>query len=390
MKLLNTPNKLSRRNWLRDAAITATSAAVLPSLLTSCSDHRVPPGVGTGDPEEAPLTNFELYSAAQNLLHMNAWVGDVYLYTGNYEQYVLAILKSGEKPTEWKDFIIDILTEIATGILEVAAGEIPGAGPAIAIVSDIIKKWTTSDKPANLDAEFAEFKLGHLQMQIAISNTLLKLADETDDYKNLREGFEKDVELNGKTYSLRDLATSQFPTVAKGGEYTKLRTAAYDRFRKYIWNVMFIKAGNLNYSAYWLVGQMSYDSPTQYGRDVHYKDDRYKSTYLRGWHEEFGGLFYYRYFYFEFDGRELSSAAAKELFKNDTPENIINPDGLFDRDYVFHQFHKEKPDWFGYYALRKDLNKTKGVFSFDKDLGFDPAADNAELTGGDFPMLIKR
>ncbi|RCR66919.1 hypothetical protein DUE52_24270 [Larkinella punicea] len=370
--------------------MTATSAAVLPAFLASCSDHKIPPGVGAGDPEEAPLTNFELYSAAQNLLHMNAWVEDVYLYTGNYEQYVLAILKSGEKPTEWKDFIIDILTEIATGILEVAAGEIPGAGPAIAIVSDIIKKWTTGDKPANLDAEFAEFKLGHLQMQIAISNTLLKLADETDDYKNLREGFGKDVELNGKTYSLRDLATSQFPTVKQGDEYTALRTAAYDRFRKYIWNVMIMKAGKMTYSALWSRSNESYDSPTQYARDVHYSDGRYKSTYLRGWYDWFGNLFYYRYFYFEFDGRELSSEAAKELFKDDTPEHIINPDGLFTRDYVFKQFHKEQPDWFGYHELRKDLLKTKGFTSGDKSFGFDPAADHADLTGGDFPLLIKR
>lgn len=381
----NTPSVVSRRNWLRDTTIAATGAAVLPSFLTSCTDHFNP------DLGEDGLTDPSLLrSAAQNLLHMNAWVEDVYLYTGNYEQYVLAILKSGEKPTEWKDFIIDILTEIAIGILEVASVEVPGAGPAIAIAGESIKKWTSGDKPANLDAEFAEFKLGHLQMEKAISDTLLKLADKTDNYKNLRERFKGDIEFNGKKYSLSDLANSQFPTPAKGKEYTDLRTAAYDRFRKYIWNVMIMKAGRLNYSSYWLVAQQSYDSPTQYGRDVHYKDERYKSTYLRGWHDYFGGFFYHRYFYFEFDGRELSPEAAKELFKNDTPENVINPDGLFDRDYVFHQFHKEKPDWFGYYALRKDLNKTKGFVSRDKDFGFDPAADDVVFTGGDFPMLTKR
>ena len=80
----NTPNQLNRRKWLRDAAIATTSAAVLPSLLTSCTDHRIPPTVGIG----APLNHDELKAAAQNLLNMNAWVEDVYLYTGNYEQYV--------------------------------------------------------------------------------------------------------------------------------------------------------------------------------------------------------------------------------------------------------------------------------------------------------------
>ncbi|GAB3280469.1 hypothetical protein GCM10027347_55620 [Larkinella harenae] len=346
--------------------------------------------MGTGGPGDVPLTNFELYSAAQNLLHMNAWVEDVYLFTGNYEQYVLAILKSGEKPTEWKDFVIDILTEIAIGILEVAAGEIPGAGPAIAIAGENIKHWTSSDNPANLDAEFAEFKLGHLQMQKAISDMLLKLADETDDYKNLRDGFKTNIEFNGQKYSLRDLANSQFPTKDKGVEYTDLRTAAFDRFRKYIWNVMIMKAGTMTYSALWSRSGDAYDSPTQYARDVHYSDSRYKSTYLRGWYDWWGGLFYYRYFYFKFDDRELSPEAAKELFKDDTPGHIINPDGLFTRDYVFKQFHKESPDWFGYYELRKDLLKTKGSTSGDKSFGFDPTADNVVFTGGDFPMLVKQ
>lgn len=381
----NTPNKLSRRTWLRDAAIATTSTAVLPSLLTGCGDHLNPGPVKVG------LTDpILLKSAAENLLHMNAWIEDLYPFCIEYEVYIYGILKSGEKPSEWKDFIIGILTEIAIGILEVGAFEIPGAGPAIAIVGENIKKWTSSDHPANLEAEFSEFVLGHNQMQKAISDTLLTLADETDNYKNLREGFNEDIDFNGKKYSLSDLAGSQFPTVDQGVKYTALRTAAYDQFRKYIWNVMIIKAGRLNYSTYWLVGINSYDSPTQYGRDIHYKDDRYKSTYLRGWYEYFGELFYYRYFYFEFDGRELSPEAAKELFKNDTPENTINPDGLFDRDYVFHQFHKEKPDWFGYNALRKDLNKTKGFRSGDKGFGFDLAADDGKLTGGDFPQLVRK
>jgi hypothetical protein len=36
----NTPNKLSRRNWLRKAAFAATSAVVLPSFLTGCTDEQ--------------------------------------------------------------------------------------------------------------------------------------------------------------------------------------------------------------------------------------------------------------------------------------------------------------------------------------------------------------
>ncbi len=45
MNSLHTPTQLSRRTWLRDTVIAATSVAVLPSLLTGCVDHR---NVGTG------------------------------------------------------------------------------------------------------------------------------------------------------------------------------------------------------------------------------------------------------------------------------------------------------------------------------------------------------
>jgi hypothetical protein len=44
-----TPLKLSRRNWLWDAAIVTTGAAVLPSLLTGCTDH---PNLGNGAPPD--------------------------------------------------------------------------------------------------------------------------------------------------------------------------------------------------------------------------------------------------------------------------------------------------------------------------------------------------
>ena len=388
MKLQNIPNNLSRRTWLRDAAITATGAALMPSLLTGCTDHLIPPDVGVGD---APLTNAELRAAAQNLLHMNAWVEDVYLYTGNYEGYILPLLKSGEKPSGWGNFILSILTDIAIGIIGVAAAGVPGLGPAIgaavAIVSENIKKWALGDRPGTLDAEFAEFKIGHLKMQKAISDMLLTLADETDNYRNLQEGWKGNIDLNGKKYTLRDLAASQFPTVDKGAEFVALRTLAYDRFKKYIWNVMILKAGSMTYSAQWSFNEnFSHPgvSPTAYGRDEHYKN--YPATYLRGGYSNLFNLYYFRYWYLTFDDRELSADAAKELFKDDTPENIINHDGLFNRDYVFKQFHREKPDFFGYHDLRKDSDYGPNR---DDAQGFD-LPDDFSFTGGDFPQLIKK
>lgn len=383
MNLFNPPNQLSRRNWLRDATIVATGAAVMPSLLTSCSDHLNPGPVNVGITDPSLLR-----SAAQNLLHMNTWIQDVYPFCIEYELAVYALLKSGEKPTNWTDFIIDVLVDIAVGILEAASVENPFAVPAIAIAGASIKQWIlASERPAGLDGQFAEFALGHNRMQKAISDTLLTLADETDNYKNLREGFKEAIPFNGKNYTLNDLADSQFPTKNKGTEYVNMRTAAYDRFRKYLWNMMIMKAGTMTYSAYWSPGWGG--GPTKWARDTFYPDPRYKATYLRGFYNTFTEQFYVRYWYFAFDGRELSPDAAKELFKDDTPENTINPKGLFNRDFVFKQFHREKPDFLGYHELRKDLNIGPNVGSGDGH-DFDTEADNYTFTGGDFPMLIKR
>lgn len=384
----DTLKKLSRRDWLHNAAITATGAIVLPSFLGGCTKeywNPVKDGKG-GAPSTEPLTDFQLYSAAQNLLHMNSWITDVYPFCIEYEVYIYSLLKSGEKPSGWRDFIVDILIEIALAILEAAAEEVPGAGPAIAIAGENIKKWASGDRPANLDAEFAEFVRGHNQMQKSISDTLLTLADETDHYKNLREGFKEDIEFNGKKYSLRDLAGSNFPVVNKGTAYVALRTAAFDRFRRLIWNVMFIKAGRMTYSGPWSIYADGLGrNPTWMGRNVHYRDPRYKATYLRGFYEFFGNRFYYRYWYFEFDGLELSGDAANELFKDDTPGHIINPKGLFFRDYVFKQFHGHKPDFFGYHELRQepDWGGSGDAFAFDAE------ADAFVFTGGDFPKLTQ-
>lgn len=68
----NTLNQLSRRKWLRDTALAATSVVVVPSMLIGCSDHRIPPslgvGPGMGGMEDVPLTNAELEMAATNLI----------------------------------------------------------------------------------------------------------------------------------------------------------------------------------------------------------------------------------------------------------------------------------------------------------------------------------
>jgi hypothetical protein len=229
-----------------------------------------------------------------------------------------------------------------------------------------------------LNGVFAEFKLAHLQMQIEIKNKLIILADKTDNYKNLRDGWKGEIVFNDKKYTLRDLAGAQFPDKSIGQKYTDLTTAAYDRFRKYIWNLMIATAGTMTYSYQW--SYPAAPAPSYYIRRNICEKDEYKSVYVRDWY--FGGRYYFRYWYFTFDGHELSSNAAKELFMDDYPTHIINPKGLFRRDYVFKQFHRDRPDFFGYFDLRP--NEDYHPYSGDD---FDTS--DFVFTGGDFKVLTK-
>ena len=418
MQSQNTLNRLSRRNWLRDVAITATGVAVLPALVTGCTDHRIPPTMGA-----EPLTNAELARAAQNLLNMDLFFADVHTYNVDYERFVHELLNSSvaNPPSGFKTFLLSLITAIIVGIMGVvvaAAGFTPGVGPiiastvgaAIAIVSLNIKTWALDEKtrPATLEAEFARFDESQLRMRKAMSDLLILMADATDNYKNLREGW-KDVDFNDRKYTLRDLANSTFPTKAEGATaYVAMRTAATEQFKRYIWNVMIAKAGSLSYSPYWGIDVVDPNkiyhrtTPTYYGREVFYNNpnnqSENQSRYLRGWFSHGSQSYYFRVWILSFDGRELSLDAAKVLFKDDTPGNIINPDGLFNRDYVFKQFHQEKPDFRvwdpidgsqHYYDLRKDLDWGPND-GYSDAMGFADLPDDFVFTGGEFPQLIKK
>ena len=392
----NIPNKLSRRNWLRGVAITATGAVVLPSFLTGCTDSDyVLPDFGSPLPPTVPLTNFQLRSAAANLLRMDAWLNDVQVKNHEYEEAVYKLLKGNPKepPTDWKEIIIDVFTEIGKGILEVVEVveevELPFVGPALAVGAEAIKQWHFEhESNTSLDSKFGTFQLGYDAMHTAISDKLLTLADATDNYRNLREGW-KDFEFLGKKYTLLDLAGAHFPSneqdINRGTEYVALRTAATERFKRYLWNAMIIKAGEMeSRGTYWGEERPNTGGAGGWARREFYSDPRYAGAYLRGFYDHTFDHYYFRYWEITIDDVPLSADVAAQLFIDDTPGNIINSKGLFPRDYVFKQFHKEKPEFLpaGYFDFSKDL-----FLHHDPYLDFDESADNYVFTGGEFSEL---
>jgi hypothetical protein len=383
--------KLSRRNMLRNSAITATGVALLPSFLTGCNKdvwEKVKeqiPGGGLGGVPEPPPTTEELQAAAQALLDMEAWLADLYDgYTSKYENTVYHWVKSGDKPSGWQNFVVDVFTIIGVGIFDAALAaaevEFPFAGPAIAIAGATVNKWALGQDAPNFESAYVEFVDGHSKIHLAISDMLIDMAGRGDNYSMLRNNWNKVLKFHDKEYRYKDLAKSEFPTKADGSHYTKIREAAYHKFREHVWNVMFVKCAKMYYVYEWvkLYPILLYKN----AKESHYPD--YPQSYLRArWYpnsREFG----LTYFYFLIDGSYISADAAHELFKDDYPgNNDYNPNGLFSRDYVFKQFHREKPDFEGYLDIRK--NDDLSVPEDQLDLN----SDNYVFTQGDFSKLAK-
>ena len=116
----------------------------------------------------------------------------------------------------------------------------------------------------------------------------------------------------------------------------------------------------------------------EYARNEFYSDPKYAGSYLRGHLNGVGDYIFY-YWDLGINGNPFPPAAIKALFKDDTPGHIINPDGLFNRSYVFEQFNITKPD-FTYYTHE---------LSNDPNADFNTSADDWHFTGGLFPELTK-
>ena len=381
----NISQLLSRRKLLRDSVIAATGIVLLPSVITGCSKdgNQLYPGINPKGNFGLWLTQNELADAADNLKRMRVWVLDLYPLCIEYEEAVFHALSSTKQNSSWTNFIVNVFIDIAV-LLAAAAAIVSGnawAVPAIACLSAFLHDWGIGkDKPIGLDAVFAVFEFGHEKTQFAIEQKLSSLVDPTNNYSNLKAAWKDNIEFNGHTYTLGDLASSNFP--ALGDEYNKLQSAAHTSFKKSLWNLVIMKTCTLyeNTHRRLVLHQGSgYRSVTDYARKEFYPAN--KGVYLRGKVTYIEPGVYRTVDLVDWNlginGYPFPEEASDILFMDDTPGNIINPDGLFNRSYVFEQFSITKPDFSGGHELGKIV---EADFSLPDDWNF---------TGGVFPKLIK-
>lgn len=386
--------KISRRYMLRNSAIAATGTVLLPSLITGCTKDAPAEGTGgVGAVGGTPLTTAQLEQAAANLTRMREWVTDLYPLCIEYEDAVFHALASTKENESWTNFIVDIFIDIAT--LLAAAGAIASdaaaAVPAFAFLSSILHDWGIGkDKPDDvLDEEFATFQFGHVRMQLAIEQKLSSLADPTNNYSNLTSAWTETIEFNGDTYTVGDLADSNFPGL--GDDYNALQTAALNSFEKALWNLVIMKCCTLAEESNWYIYIYNdpqdttnpYNSVVEYAQTIMYPIN--KGNYLRARINEVGDL-YITYqlqsWRLGINGNTFPEEAVNILFMDDTPAHIINPDGLFSRDYVFKQFHIKKPEVLNLYVELETY--LAGDICNHAD-----CPDDFDFTGGVFPDLTQ-
>jgi hypothetical protein len=376
--------KLSRRNWLRNAAITASGTVLLPSFLTGCTKEQwddirghVPNGGGLGEEE---LTQADLAKAAKNIDLMRILLADLYQRSFDYDITVLEALSSTTDNNDWAGFIADIFIDIA---IEMATAVFPeAAAPAIALFSDIMGDWSSDiNRPpdlSGLNAFFAEYQRGQLAMAKAIDEKLAELIDVGNNYANLRT-WKDPILFNKKPYTLKDLAGTQFPDKHQHGvDYYKIFNPMYDHHRRSVWNLAIMKCctySNAHYEEVRLSKQSG--ALLEYAQKTFYP--AHKGVYLRA---NFMGVEADHYDYelvwwnLGIGGKPFPDSASSELFIDYTPGNIINtddnsrPHGLFNRSYVFQQFSFTKPDFSAGHELNGNPANGHGDFALSDDWTF--------------------
>ncbi|WP_373514311.1 hypothetical protein [Persicitalea sp.] len=324
------------------------------------------------------LTKDELEAAAANLSRLRVWVKDLYPLCLEYEEAVFHALGSTKENGDWRNFLANIMIDVAIGLTSAAAlaSLNPEFIPALACLSAALHDWGIGkDKPNSLNGEFADFEFGHGQMQLEIEQKLSSLVDPTSGYSNLKAAWKDSIAFNGTTYTIGDLATSHFPGL--GDAYNQLQSAALTSFKKSLWNLVIMKT-----CSYYKNWEDVVTTPKHMGAIEEYAQKAFypanKGLYLRARYIDTSSTtnsYALAFWNLGIGGYAFPDEASKILFKDDTPGHIINPDGLFNRSYVFQQFSTRKPVFHGGHELgHGTLNDEFDEFDF---------------TGGMFPKLIE-
>lgn len=384
--------KFSRGQFLRDSVITASGIALMPSILSSCNKLDYQPGKGPGKgygsgPAKGwggTPTLTDLENAAANLDLMLKFMQVLYPFCIEYENEVFLALDSTKDNANWANFIGNIFIDIGVGMAGAIAIASGGslALPAFACFAAFLKDWGLGKgTPSDLAGTFALFVDGHNSMEFYIEQKLRSLADPTNNYSNLLTQWENVIELNGKSYTLKDLANSTFP--GKGDEYNALQTEAYTHFKKSLWNLSIMKCCTYfeNYHRFTETPHANPGTFYSFIQNTFYPHN--KGVYVRAkWEGEAWDLddnWEYVYYNLGIRGYALPDAASSILFMDDTPGHIINPNGLFNRSYVFEQFSTTKPKFLfdemaSYPNYNTDTNSNNNDWDFN---------------GGFFPILAK-
>lgn len=299
-----------------------------------------------------------------------------------YDSVVFGALAATKNRDDWKNFMADLFIDIAIGM----AGAVPfleKAMPAIAIFSDILKDWGMGkNRPPELNplnGFFRVFEDGQLAMEKAIDEKLANLVEAGNNYGNLRGAWATPIVFNGKTYTLADLANTQFPDKNQN-DTSKIFDAMYDHNSRAVWNLAIMRCCTYYENYHFSIGTMEKKDIVTYGWQTHYP--KYKGTYLRANYTgtDNGGNPQYELIYWNLGigGYAFPDAASNILFKDDTPGHIINPDGLFPRSYLFEQFSTTKPEF---------LRKANELATIESGNDFNSAANDWNFTGGLFPGL---
>ena len=380
--------KFSRRNMLRSTAIAAAGAIALPTFLTSCQKEvwdvvkgHIHDG-GPGGVGGVKLTPDDLAQAAGNLITLRQLLIEVYDLAKQYDDAVFHALHS-TKPDTWSNFLADLFIDIAvliTGALAAGTGG-TAAMPAIAFIFAVLKDWGFGkDRPSNLEGVFSDFEFGRVAMQDALEDKLSHLVEPSNNYSNLQEAWKDPIELNGKTYTLGDLASQKFTL---GDEYNKLHDAGYTEMKKAVWSLLIMKCctykeNDQNIEIMDNLNPYADNSLTSYLQSQFYPDN--KGVYVRATGgQRSGSTVFYSLVYWNLgiNGNPFPDVACSQLFMDDTPGHLINPDGLFNRTYLFEQFSLKKPEF---------LKKAHELGSWPR-ADLDPSQDDWEYTGGMFPRL---